>query len=72
MDVGRKYMNRIFIYSSTFMGAYLFYAVILSLQYFDFLVLEFTLLANVYALFDIFVVITTTIFMVWFGAGVNE
>ena len=37
MDIGRKYMSRIFIYSSAFLGCYLFYAVFLLLQYFEFL-----------------------------------
>jgi hypothetical protein len=31
MDLGRKYMNRIFIYSSTFLGLYLFYAIFMLL-----------------------------------------
>jgi hypothetical protein len=31
MDLGRKYMKRIFIYSSTFLGAYLFYAIFMLL-----------------------------------------
>jgi hypothetical protein len=71
MDIGKKYMTRIMIYSSTFMGAYLFYAIILALQYFDFIQTKFSLIANVYAVYDIFFVITAIIFMVWFGAGVN-
>ena len=72
MDLGKKYMTRIMIYSSTFMGAYLFYAIVLSLQYFDFIKSNFDLIANVYALYDIVWVITAIIFMVWFGAGVNQ
>ena len=31
MDLGRKYMTRIFLYSSTFLGVYFFYAIILLL-----------------------------------------
>ena len=72
MDIGKKYMTRIMIYSSTFMGAYLFYAVILTLQYFDFIKIKFSIISNVYALYDIVFVITAIIFMVWFGAGVNQ
>jgi hypothetical protein len=69
MDVGRKYVNRIMIYSSTFMGAYLFYAIILLLQYFEFIDVKFPLLANVY---DIAFVLTCIVAMLWFGAGVNQ
>ena len=72
MDIGKKYMMRIMVYSSTFMGAYLFYAVILTLQYFDFIQTKFSLISNVYALYDIVFVMTAIIFMVWFGAGVNQ
>jgi hypothetical protein len=72
MDVGRKYINRIIIYSSTFLGAYLFYAVILLLQYFEFIDVKFPLLANVYAMFDIAYVLICIVMMLWFGAGVNQ
>jgi hypothetical protein len=71
MDLGRKYLMRIFIYSSTFMGAYLFYAVILLLQYFDFIHTKFSIVANSYAMYDIAFVITLILSMLWFGAGVN-
>jgi hypothetical protein len=72
MDVGRKYMNRISIYSSTFMGAYLFYAVILLLQYFDFIDIKFPFLANFYAMYDILFVMTAMIIMLYCGAAVNH
>ena len=72
MDVGRKYMTRISIYSSTFMGAYLFYAVILLLQYFEFIEIKFPLMANIYAMYDILFVMTAMILMLWFGAAVNQ
>lgn len=72
MDVGRKYMTRISIYSSTFMGAYLFYAVILLLQYFEFIEIKFPLIANIYAMYDILFVMTAMIVMLWFGAAVNQ
>jgi hypothetical protein len=35
LDLGQKYMKRIFIYSSTFLGCYLFYLIVLLLNYFD-------------------------------------
>ncbi len=72
MDLGRKYMTRISIYSSTFMGAYLFYAVILLLQYFEFIEIKFPLIANIYAMYDILFVMTAMIVMLWFGAAVNQ
>ena len=71
MDLGRKYMSRIFIYSSTFLGLYLFYAVFLLLQFFDFLTIQLPFVANVYALYDICFVLTCIICMLWFGAYVN-
>jgi hypothetical protein len=72
MDLGRKYMNRIFIYSSTFLGLYLFYAIFLLLQFFEFISIQLPLVANVYALYDIFIVLTFVISMLWFGAHVNK
>ena len=65
-------MTRISIYSSTFMGAYLFYAVILLLQYFEFIEIKFPLMANIYAMYDILFVMTAMIVMLWFGAAVNQ
>jgi len=72
MDLGRKYMTRISIYSSTFMGAYLFYAVILLLQYFEFIDMKFPFMANIYAMYDICYVMTVLIAMLWYGAAVNQ
>jgi len=72
MELGRKYMNRIFIYSSTFLGAYLFYAIFLLLQFFDFIKIQLPLIANAYAMFDIFIVLTCIIGMLYFGASVND
>jgi hypothetical protein len=72
MDLGRKYMNRIFIYSSTFLGLYLFYAIFLLLQFFEFISIQLPLVANVFAMFDIFFVLTCIISMLWFGAYVND
>ena len=71
MDLGKKYMMRIMIYSSTFLGAYLFYAVILLLQYFEFIDIKFPLMANVFAYYDIGFVMTAMIAMLWCGTGVN-
>jgi hypothetical protein len=72
MDLGRKYMNRIFIYSSTFLGIYLFYAIFLLLQFFEFISIQLPLVANVFAMYDIFFGLTCIISMLWFGAHVNN
>jgi hypothetical protein len=72
MDLGRKYMNRIFIYSSTFMGAYLFYAVILLLNFFEFINIKLSLISNIYAIFDITIVLSCNMGMLIFGAAVND
>jgi hypothetical protein len=72
MDLGRKYMKRIFIYSSTFLGAYLFYAIFMLLQFFDLIKIQLSVIANCYAMFDIIFVMTCIISMLWFGASVND
>ena len=72
MDLGRKYINRIFIYSSTFLGAYIFYLIFMLLQFFDFIDIQLSLIANVYAMYDIFIILTCIISMIWFGASVND
>ena len=71
LDVGRKYMSRIFIYSSTFLGCYLFYAGILLLQYFDFIKVKLSLASNAYALFDILMTFFFIMGMLIYGASVN-
>lgn len=72
MDVGRKFMNRIQIYSSTFLGAYLFYEIILVLQYLEFINTKFPMLANIYAIYDITFLMICMVTMLYFGAGVNH
>ena len=72
MDVGKKYMSRIFIYSSTFLGCYLFYAIIILLQFFELLTLKLSMVSNAYALYDIFVVLTTILIMLVYGSEVNH
>jgi hypothetical protein len=34
MDFGRKYLKRVYMYSSVFLGMYLFYAVVILLSFF--------------------------------------
>ena len=63
MDVGRKYMSRIFIYSSTFLGCYLFYLVILLLDFFGFVSMNLSLMANCIAMYDIVIVVGVNLMM---------
>ncbi len=72
MDYGRKYMNRIFLYSSTFLGAYLFYAAILLLTFFDFIDLDLSLVENIIAIYDIFIILGIILIMLNFGAIINQ
>ena len=72
MDVGRKYMSRIFIYSSTFLGCYLFYLVILLLDFFGFISMNLSLMANSIAMYDIVIVVGVNLMMLQFGATVNN
>jgi hypothetical protein len=72
MDLGKKYVSRIFIYSSTFLGCYLFYLVILLLWFFELIAVDLSLMANSLAMFDIVVVLGVNLFMLFYGANVNE
>ena len=72
MDFGLKYMNRIFIYSSTFLGMYTFYLAILLLSYFNIVTYKFSLVFNLIAIFDICVVLKIVLTMLYYGAVINE
>jgi hypothetical protein len=72
IDLGRKYMSRIFIYSSTFLGCYFFYLVILILNYFEFISLEITVVSNCIALYDIIFTLGVILLMFIYGANVNH
>ena len=72
MDFGRKFMNRIFIYASTFLGCYLAFAIILLLEFFGFLKLNISLCSKIIAIFDITVIMIITLLMFYCGAVVNE
>ena len=65
-------MHRIFIYSSTFLGGYIFYAVIILLSYFKLISYEFSIVFNMLALFDIFLVLGIVLAMLAIGAEINE
>ncbi len=72
MDFGRKFMNRIFIYSSAFLGAYLFYTVMLVLAYLQFVALNFSNIINFYGLYDVCIIMTVMLIMLNYGAVINH
>ncbi len=72
MDFGRKYIMRIFMYSSVFLGMYLFYAIVLLLSFFDFLEIEFSLVFNLICIYDIVIILGIMLSMLYFGAEINE
>lgn len=72
MDFGRKYMNRIFIYTSVFFGVYLFYTVITVISYLGYVIVKFSAMINAIALFDVVVILTTVLIMLYLGAIANE
>lgn len=72
MDYGRKYMNRIFFYSSTFLIVYLIYAILLILSYFGIMIAKVDSILYVMATFDVTYVITILCIMLVYGAEVNK
>ena len=73
MDLGFKYMSRIFIYSSVFLGCYVFYAILMLLQFFKLIKgIDFSDLFNVLALYDIIYTLGLIVAMLHFGASVNH
>lgn len=72
MDFGKKYMQRIFIYSSAFLGMYLFYAVILLLSFFDIVSFSFSPVFNLICIYDIVIVLGIILSMFHYGAAINE
>ena len=72
INFGLKYMQRIFFYSSTFLGGYLFFAVILLLEYFGFISFKLPLLAKTLGLFDIVIVLGVLMMMLYYGAVINN
>jgi hypothetical protein len=71
LDLGRKYVSRIFIYSSTFLGAYLFYAIILFLRFFDMISMTFAPITQTTAIYDIIFTLGNIYGMLYYGAVAN-
>lgn len=72
MDFGRKYINRIFIYSSTFLVLYIFIALILLLAYFGIRFVNFAPILYIMATFDVIYVVGILIAMLVYGAKINN
>ena len=68
MDLGRKYMSRVFMYSSTFLGCYLFYLVLILLQFFGFFDVGLSFVGITIAMFDIIFVLGVNLAMLNCGA----
>ena len=71
LDLGRKYLVRIFLYSSFFLGLYTFYLVVFLLNFFKVLKYNFPMILNAYAIFDIGIVLGVIFLMFVQGAFVN-
>jgi len=71
LDLGRKYLARIFLYSSFFLGLYTFYLVVFLLNFFKVLKYNFPMILNAYAIFDIGIVLGVIFLMFVQGAFVN-
>lgn len=71
LDLGRKYLVRVFMYCSFFLGLYTFYLIVFLLNYFGFLGYNFPLILNAYAIFDISIVLFNIFLMFLLGAFIN-
>lgn len=72
MDYGKKFTNRIFVYCSTFFGAYLFFVIMLILNFFEIFSLGLSVLAQALILYDVILVLTIVLIMLYCGAVVNQ
>ena len=71
LDLGRKYLVRIFLYASFFLGLYTFYLAVFLLNFFGFLGYNFPMILNAYAIFDIGIVLGVIFMMFVLGAFIN-
>lgn len=72
MDFGLKYMNRIFVYCSTFIAFYLILVILLLLYLFGLVNVQLKMITIVMSCFDIFCVLGVMLMMVYQGAQVNH
>jgi hypothetical protein len=72
MDLAKKYLARIFIYQSTFLGCYIFYAIIILLEFFDVINLNLSVISNALAIYEIVLIVGSNLVMLYFGAQAND
>lgn len=72
MDLGLKYLERIFLYSSTFIGFYLIFLAVVLLKYFGFFNIELSPMFLALGMFDVVFVLGVNLMMLNYGAQVNE
>lgn len=72
MDLGRRYMKRIFIYSSVFLACYLAFMVYRCLKIFNVIETKTTILTEMFSGFDAFIVLTIILIMLYYGASINN
>ncbi len=72
MDFGKKYMLRIFFYSSVFLGMYFTFAVIMLLSFFKVINVNISPVWAFICIFDIIIVLGVLLSMFRNGAEINE
>jgi hypothetical protein len=72
MDLGRKYMKRIFIYSSVLMAGSLVFLIIRTLSVFQVIDFRMSLLTFMFSGFDGIFVLGIILLMLYYGAQVNQ
>jgi len=72
MDFGRKYVKRIFVYCSTFFAAYLFFIILVLLDFFEIIDFRFSRITYMLAIYDVVVVLGVILLMLHSGAIVNH
>lgn len=72
MDFGKKYMLRIFFYSSVFLGMYFTFSVVMLLSFFKIISVSITPVWAFICIYDIIIVLGVLLSMFKFGAEINE
>jgi len=72
MDFGRKYIMRVFMYSSVFLALYLSITVMLLISFFGIISIKFSFFFNLVCVYDIIIVLGVITSMFYYGAVINE
>ena len=72
MEFGKKYMYRIFFYTSTFLSFYLIYLVLILLDFFKIADFKFNTCFFMIGVYDVIVCFSIIIAMLHYGAMINE